>query len=549
MNILEEIQDNPSLLPTEKVILMRNTFISQQNQNTDEKIYISNIGDYLSDNFSKIDGFDYRWNSLITSNPLLFEDVDYIRVKDFITNEITQEEIAAYKRGELRELYATFENMLICNLAYYDRIMNFCTMIFLHYVRISEDSITSEYLDELPYLIEMTPTRIWCCVLSGLNSSEWELNYGWNTKVVSCEKQMLIENNWKLLYSNPIFGRFIEYSSLRANTSGFRQTLLSDKTSNKKLSQVCAKFTKSSTAISDGNLETLIDYVREQERINSKLYFSLFNCLKKLFNNDESLFAIYVFAEEFFIHTAKFSMKVKKSENGKITKDYLANSYECFIAEEFLYDSIRVQIEWAKYKLPPHFEYEKQILTSLLNEMLKGNYRNILAIKRMNEYGILSKITFAGVFDNIYISEELMVDNRCIKSSKICLSKANAAKYVVDRGYYIFGLTDDVYKFILYDDENVVINRQVLIDHYGNYCVQVIKHMFEVIALHNLSKNDIIDVVCSGILNPNKLNNENIRYTKLKSNNISAKNLMSLALDKQNKGGDRKKSYWKIIEN
>lgn len=545
MSSHKEIQESSKLLPNEKVILMRNTFIQQ------DKTYIDNIGDYLSDNFAKIDGFDYRWNSLITSKPLLFEDVDYVRVKDYVNNEITEDEITAYKNGELRELYATFENMLICNLAYYDRIMSFCTLVFLHYVRLAEDEISSQYLNELPYIMEMTPTRIWCCALTGLHSSEWELNYAWKeTTDLSFKKsteKTLVEINWKLIYNNQIFAKFIQYSSLRCNISGFRQTLLVDKTSNRKLSQVCSKFTRASTAISDENLETLIDYVREQDSINNRLYSALFDCLKKLFKNDESQFAIFIYSQEFLIHTSKFSMKVAKSDNGKITKDYLANSYECFIAEEYLYDSIKIQIEWAKYKLPVQFKYEKQIFSSLLNEMLKQNYKNILCIKRMNNYGILSKITFSGVFDNIYINEELMIDNRCIKSSKVCFSKQNAAKYVIDRGYYIFGLIDDVYKLSL---DEVIINKQLLIDHYQNYCIPVIKHMFEVVAMHNLSKNDIIDVVCSGILNPNKLNNKEICYTKIKGNTLNSKSLMSIALDKQNKRNDQtKKSYWKIIEN
>jgi hypothetical protein len=234
-------------------------------------------------------------------------------------------------------------------------------------------------------------------------------------------------------------------------------------------------------------------------------------------------------------------MKVAKSANGKITKDYLANSYECFAAEEYLYDSIKIQIEWAKYQLPIQYEYDKQILSSLLVDMLKENFKNILCIRRMNDFGVLARITFSGVFNNIYINEDLMFDNRSIRSSKICMSKINAAQYIVDRGYSIFGLEKDVYEF----EE---LTKKSIITHYSNYCIPVIQHMSSIIQLHNLNKNDIIDVVCSGTLNPNKLNNKNIKYTDVKTD-INSRKLMSMMFAKQSKQFEQgKKSYWKVIE-
>ena len=547
MTFFEEAQTNSDLTDKEKVIVMRNTFLQQK---TPENI-ITNVGDYLAENFGKIDGFEYKWNSLITSNPLLFEDVDYVRVRAFVDNSITPEEIQAYKDGKLHELYATLENMLICNLQYYDRIMAFCTMVFLHYVRLSDNELTSEDLDTIPFIMEMTPTQISCCAMSNQNSTEWELNYAWsinNTNIIKVveDNKSILQSNWMLLYKNPIFAKFISYCSIRTEVETYRAAFNCDKTSNKKLGQVCSKFTRTSIAISDDQLSTLIDYVHEIDNVNQKLYNSLFGCLKNLFNGDHSQFAIYIFNREFYIHSSKFSMKVSKNENGVISKDYLANSYECFVAEEFLAESIKSQLEWARYKLPINFEYEKQILVSLLNEMVKQNYRNILCIKRMNEYGIISKLTFSGVFNNIFINEELMFDNRCIKSNKVCLSKSNAVKYIVDRGYYLFGTEKDVYDIALAE----TINRKLLTAHYINYCVPILQHMFEVIALHNLSKNDIIDVVCSGILNPNKLNNQNIKYTTIRGGNVDSKKLMAVGLDKQNKKNDfSKKSYWRVIEN
>jgi hypothetical protein len=252
--ISTDISLTNDLSPNEKISILTEIFPNHKKQ------YIDNIGDYLYSNFSKLDGFNYQWNSLITSTPLLFEDVDYLRCRQFINNTITEKEIEAYKKGELRELYATFENLLICNLSYYDRIMSFCTMVFLHYIRINEDDITKQNLEKIPYMLDMTPTQIWCCTMCNTKSTEWELNYGWGIKSKSLVKDLdtsVLEFNWKLLYKLPTFGKFVEYSAIRTNTSGFRQIMIEDKTPNKKLGQVCAKFTRTSTAISELELNSL----------------------------------------------------------------------------------------------------------------------------------------------------------------------------------------------------------------------------------------------------------------------------------------------------
>lgn len=538
MVTLTDIQDNSELTDKEKILLLRNNQITTKN-------IIPNIGNYLADNFEKVDGFDYRWSSLITSKPLLFEDTDYLRVKPFIDENISQTEINAYKAGELRELYATFESMLICNLQYYDRIMSFCTMIFLHYIRLSDSNVSKESLDDIPYIFEMTPTQIWCCAMSNTQSTKFELEYAWNVKIITIQTdKSLLENNWKTLYQNKIFAKFIQYSAIRCNTNGFRETLISDKTSNRKLAQVCSKFTRTSTAISEDSLSTIYEYVKEIQLVEIKLYSALYSCLMRIFN-DSDKFAIYIYSNDFYLHTAKFSMRVSKSKDGRITKDYLGNTFECFAAEAHLVESVKYQIEWAKYQLPIQYEYEKNILYNLLAEMIKdSNYKNIICIKRMNEYGILSKITFSGIFANLYITEEFMFENRVIKVQKKCLSRQNAARYIIDRGYFIFGIESDVYQLAMTD----ILSNSILTKHYTNYCVPVMKHMSAVMTLYTFQKNDIIDVVCSGILNPNKLNNDNIKFTNIKGDSIKPKHLLNDIMQKQAKF-ENKKTYWKVIEN
>jgi hypothetical protein len=529
------------LTDREKVISMRSIFESSSLENTK---YVKNVGDFIASNFDKVEGFDWRWSSLITNNPLLFEDTDYLRVKPFINATITDAEKDAYVRGDLRELYATFENMLMCNLRQYDRIMAYCTMVFLHYVRV-EEALVNKGLDKVVWELEMTPTRIWCAAMSGPQSTPFELGYGWGSGVVGRMTKpkngmSLLQSAWPILYKLPAFAKFMEYSALRCGTFGFRATWVSDTTSNRKLAQACAKFTKTSVAISEQQLDTLHAWWKETEAMKNRLYEALDKCLVQMFNGDRGQYSIYVFPREFYIYTSKFTIRVH-STNGVIGKDYLANSHECFIAEEHLVPSIRAQIDWARWKVPSQYEYDRNVLKSLLTTMLDTTYRDIVCIRRMNDYGTLTRVSFKGHFANVRIVEDFMTDNRVIRTVEKVLGKANAARYLIERGYCVFGVEKDIWAI---ED----IGRASLVKHYSNYCVPVITHMFDVIAAHEISKNDIIDVVVSGTLNPNKLNNEEgMRFTNLMTND--PKLIMSTGLERQNRLTlGKRKSYWKAIE-
>ena len=394
----------------------------------------------------------------------------------------------------------------------------------------------------------MTPTKIWCCALSSPSSTVWELQYGWgtpNNKIaispIKGSDKSPIEVSWHRLYRNKTFARFMELCAYRCGTSGFRQTLIADITPNNTLARVCKKFTSASVALSEEQLETLWDYIEESDAIQHKLYVALNKCLCKIFNNDESLFAIYVFSNDVFIHTAKFSMRIRKDENNKLSKEYLSNSFECFAAEPILSESVREQIEWAKYELPLKYKYDQQTLISLLINMLNNDYHQITCLKRMNEYGVVSRIRFMGTFNNVVIKEDLMKDNNIIKSYQKTLSKPNAAKYIINRGYYIFGLNDDVYKFMSYEN----MNRINITEHYCNYAVPVLKYMFDIITQHVKLKNDVIDIVIAGDIPENRLNNKNMKYTSLVK--LEARQMMNNIMLK-NSSSQGKKSYWKVIE-
>lgn len=517
---------------------------------------VKNVGNFIIDSLQKLKGFDFRWTSLISNNPLLFEDLNYFKIKNFINNSVTENEIEAYKNGNLRELFPTLESLLVSNLKYYDRIINYCTMVFLNYVNIQDENF-NDGLKKIVNELELTPTKIWCAVFSNEQSTKWELEYGWNIKnlkqpILSSNKTVF-EVNYKILYRNTNFSKFLEYNSIRLGVNGFRAMWLKENTSNKKLAQVCQKFTKTSSAISETQLDTIFKYSKEVDKLNERLYNSLDNCLSIMFKGNKSVYSIYILSNEFFIFTEKFSLRVAK-DNGKITKDYLANSYECFLAEEYLVPSIKTQIEWSQYKLPAEFEYDKNILKSLLANMLDENYKNVVCVSKIlkidEEEKVINKLTkinFSGVFNNVKINEHFMISNRSIKMQQKVLSKKNASEFIIDKGYYLFGTEEDI-NILLKKD---VIKKKDIVDHYTNYCIPVINHMFDVIAMYEMERKDIINYLVTGHVNPEKYNNDNIMYTSVLSKDEfkikdSFKNqLMKITSSLEN---NKKSNYWKVVE-
>lgn len=522
---------------------------------------IKNTGNYLIDSFQKLEGFDFRWTSLISNNPLLFEDINYLKIKDYIDNTVTDYELEAYKNGDLTELYANFDNLLVCNLKYYDRIINYCTMILMKYVTINDETFT-QGLNNMTMELELTPTKIWCAVMVSESSTKFEIQYGWNIKNIQVPIKMstksVLELNYKHIYrSSKAFAKFNEYNSVRLGMNGYRQCFMFENTPNRKLAQVCQKFTKTSVAISETQLDTVYNYSKEIDNINEKLYHSLDNCLSIMFKGDKSQYSVYILMNEFYIFTSKFSLKVSRNE-GKISKDYLANSYECFVAEEYLVPSFKSQIEWSQHIIDSNYDYDKNILKSLLSNLLEDDYKNIVCISKtldINDTELtdgkkkdnkLVKAVFTGIFNNVKITENFMINNRAIRQTVKVLSKKNAASHLIDKGYYLFGYEEDVNKLL----EKETIKKVDLIEHYSKYCIPVINFMSNVVSMHQLNHNEMNEVILTGNLNPENISNSEIIYTTIHSKDeFNPKNIFSKQLRKITDSLEtNKKSYWKVIE-
>lgn len=511
---------------------------------------IQDLTQFLCKNFDKIYNFDYNWTTMVTNRPAIFNDIDYVKCLNFIDNDVTTWEIEQYKLGNITELYHNFETLLVCNLKFYDRIINYATMIFYNYVRIGDDILTKN-LDLIVSEISMTVTKLYCCALTSTKSTLSELEYAWDLKLKSPPSDnglSPLEYNWKRLYDKSInFKLFMQYNAARVGTNGFRETWLNDKTSNRKLSQVCQKFTNKTNAIDESQLNEIFEYYQHITNNHRVLINSLRKSMDEMFLQTDSVaqrYAVYIFNNEFYLHSIKFSMRVEKSPDGNLIKEYLANSHECFIAESYLTKSMQEQINWVKYEIPQLLLYQRNLLQNLLYDLLKQDYRDIICYKYM--YGtaagdVISKIKFSGIFGNVYIIEELILEGRIIKTNKICKSKFNAAQYIIDKGYVIFGNREDVNKFII--DSVDVVTNEMIINHFNKYCKPIITHMFDVVNLYQQSNNDIIDVLCTGNINPEKFNNINIRTSVIKSDINPLKNITKKLIKKSNV-----KSYWRAIE-
>lgn len=487
---------NGDLTPKERADLFENLFPQNKER-------IDCAADYLATNIRKIDGFDYRWSSLLTNRPLLFEDQEYVRILQFVEKAPVPKELQAYKEGKLRKLYITFEAMLMDNLAYYDRIMNFCTLAFMRYVKITENGVDSFYtdgLDEMPLEVMMSPTQIWCCACCGPASTKWELDYAWgsgNKSFIKHETDNLIRDNFESLYRNPIFARFVEYCAARVGTKGFMNTMLADITSNLKLSNICKKFTLSSTAIDESQLESLSGYIIKDSEIAETLSKSLDKCLNNMYLGDESKYSIYVYANEFLVCTKDFKLRVKKEFNPTtksidIKKEYISNAYMCLVSEAKMVDTIKDQINWVRSGIDVDFEFDKQTLRSMLSLMLKEDYRDIKCVRRQLDPDTYSEITFKKVWNN-YKAIEVCYSNGIVvhEYPPVVFGIKNMVEYIVDRGYYTFGTIHDMDVMFIKEKNNI----QVLKQHYSNYCVPVKKYLTDVIERYRESNNEIIDVL------------------------------------------------------
>ena len=229
--------------------------------------------------------------------------------------------------------------------------------------------------------------------------------------------------------------------------------------------------------------------------------------------------------------------------DGKISKQYLANNYECFIAEAQLADTIKYQIEWARYQTPEEFTYDKDILINLLTTMLNEDFKNIKCIKKMDDFKTYTEVTFSGIFDRVYAYERFWYNDMITHENKYCFSKSNMAEFLVNRGYYIFGTVHDV--DVLYLKE---LTRNTIIQHYANYCIPIKQHLQDVIMLNLKNKNDIIEVLLSGELPPEKLST-NIGYTILKGKASNQRDIMNSIKKVSNNLQNKKHTYWSAITN
>lgn len=505
--------------------------------------------DFLTESLRKVADFDFNWSSLISNNPLLFNDLEYLKIRTFVDEVITNEEIEAYKTGELTHLYHTLDALLICNLQYYDRIINYCTMCFLGYVNIGNGTEMQKIKTNNLLQLSLTPTQIYCAVFTNVNSTIWEIQYAWFTEKMKRKFTSLEKDFDYITKNNTIFHNFNGTNAIRLGIQGFRNQWSVENTSNDKLSVVCEKFTNASTAISTSDLSYIFDYYKHTQEVNLQLEKSLNKSLDIMFNGDSSRYGAYVFTNEFFLLTVKFGVSVTKTENGTIKKDYFSNGYECLVAEQGLSHTIKEQISWSRQKPLKKFNNDKKLLVELLYNMLEGQgYKNTICLKETNTAGVSSKITFSGCFDKVRITEKFYMDNKVRlegstpdKTLTRVLSKRNASKYIVDRGYCLFGSESEIHDLTI-----IPVTRQTLLEHYSKYVINVRNYLVDVVNANKKNRNDIIDIVLG--YDP-IFYNHTILVTNYKQTNH--KKILASGLADQNRRLNNNEIYgssiWKVL--
>jgi len=521
------------------------------------------VGSYVEQTLSKIKGYNPDWISLITSNPLIFEDVDYFKIKNYVNNNITEKELKAYKDAKLRKLYANLELMLMDNILYYDRIISFITMYFLGYIRIwdldNNSYVSQKDIPEHEVDLTMTPTKLWCISMTSPESTLWELEYAHDLILKESEESNdNLRNNFaKIQKHNKLFNVFSSYRSYITNVEGYVNTLTNDVISDNRLNSICGKFSDKFAELGIEKLKGengLIDYINEIEKNSENLYKSLNKCLEIIYpineKNNEKHYSVFIFNSNIQIHTSKFSMKIYKTENNKLSKHYESNSFECFQAEKYLLDSMKDQINWVQYNQPIMFNKIKKNLSNILEKLLKEDHTEVICIKKMGGLNSdnVSMVTFTGMFDNMYFVNELRSNNKIIRKYKKCLSIKTLSEYLIDEGYYIFGYYQDVLELMNQVENNKELFEEKIINFYIKYSSDVKNYITPIIDIYKKYNQDIIKFILSDEVDKMALGT-NIRVTSFKGiKNYDALNI-SKNINRKIKfqEEDNKKSYFNII--
>ena len=466
-------------------------------------------------NFMKNPRLNPRWTALPTSSPLLFEDLDYLQLLKHhnIDNRLTDRDHKLWKEGKLRTVYSSIEQMMLCNFKYFDRILATAMLLRFGVFKDNrdnywypEDERETDYLKHVRLEIFLTPTQLYYASLIDVNITCSELEFAFSLPQGYLERRTKedkengiisdLQKNFNKLMRIGNFRAVVAIHCERWDVTNFFDALYLEKMDNNRMGQISRKFTRLTRAVSEQQLNTVHEYVENINLTHNKLYRAIDKALAPMFDNDPTKYAIFVFNDEFVIYTERFTMRVMRDlETGKITKEYLSNSVECFKAESFLFNSMREQLEWAKHKEPMVNEFDKITLRGILESMLVQDFKNVVCIKRCTPDGaededkqIVSKITFSGIFKHVKIKETFMMKNKVIRETTKVLSKFNAAKYIINRGYYYFGFMENIPQ--MYDS-----SQKTLIDLYSMNTQPIWEYMQPWQSVARKHHSDMIDVL------------------------------------------------------
>ena len=275
-----------------------------------------------------------------------------------------------------------------------------------------------------------------------------------------------------------------------------------------------------------------------------------------MFEGNTDHFSIYVNMEDIHILTARFSMRITKKE-GMIVKEYLNNHKWCFKAEEYLAKIANVFVEWLEYELPAIHNYDVEILSSLLADKLNNDFRNTEVFGRVFESENnkdfttrpITRITFKGMFRLVRFTEDFLVAGRVIHSTEKTMSKQNAARYLINKGYYIFGDKGEMVDVI----EERILTRKQLMEGYLKHTTPIMEYMRPIVEAWQNNRRNLIACAAFDTENPMLYAKGKIYTTQTKSKkNMSLRTIEIYNKKKIRKMEDnlksrKKTSYWEVI--
>lgn len=386
----------------------------------------------------------------------LFNDAWYKRASQYVENTILEEEHLLYRQGKIRDLYESFDHLLLDNLDYYNRILR--TVMFMYENKIINNGelLESNTSRNKRWLIKLTPTKLYYLATVNKDSLHHEITLAF-PKVLETHKNIRTLTFAKVfdeLQNYSVFKLNLSISTKYANTNSFQLAFENDITDSTYLSRVIANLTDDALCISSKDLNEslqVIPKILEHERVLLSNFGDLYaDDIKAdirnfgiLFSGQASQYQITYEPTEFMGNKSyRFCMLPVGGPNW-------------FNIHEKLLPKSRMIHEWSNKMYSTLNNNSFALLESIFSYVAQMSHRNFIAIRYNIDKSLRSIVYLKKKWSIYYLHEECYFRGERFMERTLAKGKlSKIAKALFDNDYFTFGKKDDI-EFLEFVSRNI----------------------------------------------------------------------------------------------